>query len=141
MKIRELQQRIADALNGVETLVQGGCKALAEDALDIMHTIDAQLAQAGGVVLVVTTPNVRRDAGGEERGLAVGMTVKVNCIEIPATNREQPGHLTALDAAEIVAHALDGVTFGFAGIEQYADAHSGTVTAAVTFDISTILRS
>jgi len=61
MKIRELQQRIADALNGVETLVQGGCKALAEDALDIMHTVDAQLAQAGGVALVVTTPNVRRD--------------------------------------------------------------------------------
>ena len=34
MTIREIQKKIADALNGVEELVQGGCKALAEDAQD-----------------------------------------------------------------------------------------------------------
>ena len=28
----EIQQKIAGALNGVEALVQGGCKAFAEDA-------------------------------------------------------------------------------------------------------------
>ena len=38
MKIREFQQKIAEALNGVEELVQGGCKALAEDSLSIVNT-------------------------------------------------------------------------------------------------------
>jgi hypothetical protein len=36
MKIRELQQKIADALNGVEELIQGGCKAFAENSMTVM---------------------------------------------------------------------------------------------------------
>lgn len=52
MKIRELQKQIADALNGVEELVQGGCTALAEDSLAIQHELDKVLS-AGGVSLVV----------------------------------------------------------------------------------------
>ena len=36
MTIREIQKQIADALNGVEALVQGGCKAFAEDVKDVV---------------------------------------------------------------------------------------------------------
>ena len=35
MKIKDFQLKIAAALNTVEALVQGGCKALAEDLLTV----------------------------------------------------------------------------------------------------------
>ena len=35
MKIRELQDYVKDRLNAVEALVQGGCKAFAEDTRSV----------------------------------------------------------------------------------------------------------
>ena len=58
----------------------------------------------------------------------------IRCIELPALNRENPGHLTALDAAEQVAQALDGEQFNFAEIAQTSDQRTGTLTAEVIFN-------
>ena len=55
MTIREIQKQIADALNGVEALVQGGCRAFAEDAQDVLFEV-RQTLEAGNVCAVVATP-------------------------------------------------------------------------------------
>ena len=133
MKIREFQEKIVDALNGVEELVQGGCKALAEDTLSVMNDVKEQLQTAGGVAIVVTTPRLTRN-GCAAGAIPAGTRLAIRCIETPALNRENPGHLTALDAAEIVAHCLDGEQFNFAEIAQTSDQRTGTLTAEVTFN-------
>ena len=60
MKIKELQTKIADALNGVEALEQGGCKAFAEDTMDLGFEIGKCLND-GGVSVVVVTPRLQRN--------------------------------------------------------------------------------
>ena len=140
MKIKEIQKKIAAALNGVEALVQGGCKALAEDAKDVFFEVK-QALEAGSVCIVVVTPKVTRSASGTEDGIPVEMQIAVQCAERPDLNRATPGHLTALDAAEIVAHALDGEQFEFASIEQWADDRTRTVTATATFYFNPILTN
>ena len=133
MKIREFQQKIVDAINTVEELVQGGCKALAEDSLSIVNDVALQLQTNSGVAIVVTTPKMTRN------GCAAGVIpadtrLAIRCIEKPALNRKKTGHLTALDAAELVAQCLDGEQFNFAEIAQTSDQRTGTITAEVTFN-------
>ena len=138
MTIRQLQKNIADALNGVEALVQGGCRAFAEDSMNVVFEV-ARVLNEGGVTIVVVTPNVNRSGSGGGEGLPVEITLSIQCSEIPALNREATGHLTALDAAEIVAHELDGETLEFTGIQQTADERRKIITATVTFGLETIL--
>ena len=138
MTIREIQKKVADALNGVEGLVQGGCKAIAEDSNDVFFEV-RQALETGNVCIVVTTPKVTRSASGTEDGIPVEMQIAVQCAERPDLNRANADHLTALDAAEIVAHALDGEQFELASIEQWADDRTRTVTATATFGVNPIL--
>lgn len=139
MKIKELQQQVADLLNGEETLVQGGCTALAEDAASIAYNVEKALNQ-GGVALVVVTPRFTRAGDGGGPGIPVDATIAVQCVEKPQLNREIPGHLTALDAAEAVAFALDGDEVALESIEQTGDERTKTVTATATFNVSIILK-
>lgn len=138
MTIREIQKKIVDALNGVEELVQGGCTALAEDSQNVFFEVK-QALEDGNVCIVVVTPKVTRSASGTEDGIPVEMQIAVQCAERPDLNRTDADHLTALDAAEIVAHALDGEQFEFASIEQWADERKRTVTATATFGFNPIL--
>jgi len=138
MTIHEIQQKIAGALNGVEALVQGGCKALAEDTNSVFFEVK-QVLEAGNVCIVVVTPKVTRSASGCKDGIPMEMQIAVQCSERPDLNRATKGHLTALDAAEIVAHALDGKAFELASIEQWADDRTRTVTATATFAFNPIL--
>ena len=140
MTIREIQKKIADALNGVEALVQGGCTALAEDSQNVFFEVK-QTLEAGNVCIVVVTPKVTRSASGTEDGIPVEMQIAVQCAERPDLNRANADHLTALDAAEIVAHALDGEQFELASIEQWADERTRTVTATATFGFNPILTN
>lgn len=133
MKICEFQKKIVDAINTIEELVQGGCKALAEDTLSIVNDVALQLQTNSGVAIVVTTPKLTRN------GCAAGVIptdtrLAIRCIEKPALNRKKTGHLTALDAAEIVAQCLDGEQFNFAEIAQTSDQRTGTLTAEVVFN-------
>ena len=138
MKIKEIQQKIAKALNGVEALVQGGCKAFAEDSQSIFFDVKTAL-EAGNVCIVVVTPKASRSASGCDDGIPVEMQIAVQCSERPDLNRAAEGHLTALDAAEIVAHALDGDQFELESIEQWADERTRTVTATATFGLDVVL--
>lgn len=138
MTIKEIQKKIADHLNGVETLVQGGCKAFAEDALGLGFEL-ARALNEGCVTIVVVTPKVDRSGSGCPDGIPVEIALAIQCVEKPALNREAHGHLTALDAAELIAHELDGETLEFNGISQYADDKARTITATVTFGYDGIL--
>lgn len=135
MKIRELQQKIADALNGVEELVQGGCRAFAEDSMTVLNDIAQQLTSKAGVAICIVTPTVTKN-GEAAGGIAAEFAVAVQCSEKPELNRKQPGHMTALDAAEIVALSLDGEQFSFVDIRQTGDAATRTVTATANFNFS-----
>ena len=55
----------------------------------------------------------------------------IQCSEKPAAARVQPGVMTALDAAEIVMHALDGSQFC-----RQAGVLTATVTFATTIHLS-----
>ena len=138
MTIRDLQKKIADALRGVEALVQGGCKVFAEDMLTTQNDLSNAVATAGRIAVVVVTPRFERDASGCEGGLPAGCELRVACIEAPALRGRRNG-FTALDAAEAVAHALDSESIEWRSIEQTADERRGVVTATADFGISILL--
>ncbi len=139
MKIKELQQKIADALNGVEELVQGGCKAFAEDSMTVQNDIHQQLTSKGGVAICIVTPTVSK-SGERADGIAAEYALAVQCSEKPDLNRKKGStHMTALDAAEVVAASLDGDQFSFIDIRQTADAATRTVTATANFNFSGVI--
>ena len=132
MKIKDLQKFVAEELNGVVALLQGGCKAFAEDTMGLGFEI-AGCLNAGGVSVIVVTPRLQRNVDCA-RSIPMECTLAVQCSEKPALNREMPGHLTALDAAEIVGHALDGRQFCLVSIDQTADERTKTITATASFN-------
>ncbi len=138
MTIRDLQQKIADALNGVEELVQHGCKVFAEDMLTTQDALNNAVATAGRIAVVVVTPRFERDASGCADGFPAGCDLRVACIEAPSQRGRRNG-FTALDAAEVVAHTLDSESIEWRSIEQTADERRGVVTATAEFGISIIL--
>jgi len=140
MTIREIQNILAATLNADETLVQGGCRAFAEDSNSIIFDIEKALND-GGISMVVVTPDVTHAGSGTTEGVPVEMTIEIQCSERPALNREVPGHLTALDAAEAVVHILDGQVSEFSGIRQFADRQTRTVTATASFSLVTMLTN
>ena len=131
MKIKELQQAIVDALNGVEELIQGGCKAFAEDSREVYKESDQHI-QKGKIAVVVVTPDMQRN-GDTAGALPAETQLLIQCSEKPMAARVQPGVITALDAAEIVMHALDGSQFCWLSTRQTIDRQAGVLTATVTF--------
>ncbi len=132
MTIRELQNSIKDALNGVEELAQGGCRAFAEDTRTVYDESN-QFISEGGVAVVVVTPSLDRAGSGVDDGLPFEGEVVVRCVEKAALAAAAPDTLRALDAAEIVAHRLDGETLEWRSIRQTADQRGEVFTATVTF--------
>ena len=142
MKIRELQEYLKDRLNEVEALVQGGCKAFAEDTRTV-YDESAQFISEGGVAIVVVTPDFTRSGDGvEDGGLPVEGDVLVRCVEKPPVASSDQNTIRALDAAVIVAHELDGKVFQFKSVRQHvqrdADGND-VVTATATFGLATTL--
>ena len=140
MTIRDLQQKIADALNGVEELVQHGCKVFAEDMLTTQDALNNAVATAGRIAVVVVTPRFERDASGCADGFPAGCELRVACIEVPSLRGRRNG-FTALDAAEAVAHALDSDSIEWRSIDQTADERRGVVTATAEFGLTIILTN
>lgn len=121
MTLREIQLKIRDRLNADEALLQGRCKAFAEDALSAQLTPEPALhAGAGGVALVVRTPGASvAGALPASRGIPLAATLAVDCLEIPAVNRAQEPFVSAMGAAERAAHLLaDGRTVTFDRFES-----------------------
>ena len=140
MTIRDLQQKIADALNGVEELVQHGCKVFAEDMLTTQDALNNAVATAGRIAVVVVTPRFERDASGCADGFPAGCELRVACIEAPSQRGRRNG-FTALDAAEAVAHALDSDSIEWRSIDQTSDERRGVVTATAEFGLTIILTN
>ena len=138
MTIRDLQKQIADVLNGVEALMQHGCKVFAEDMLTTQDALNNAVATAGRIAVVVVTPRFERDASGCADGFPAGCGLRVACIEAP-TQRSKRNGFTALDAAEAVAHALDSGSIEWRSIDQSADERRGVVTATAEFGLTIIL--
>ena len=131
MTIKELQDSVAEALNGVEELVQGGCKAFAEDSRTVYNEADQWVAD-GKTALVVVTPDMERN-GDSADGIPAETQLLVQCSEKPALASKQPGVIRALDAAEIAMHALDGSKFCWLSTRQTFDIKSCVLTATATF--------
>ena len=131
MKIKELQEAIAKELNTLAELVQGGCKAFAEDSREVYKESD-QWAQKGKVAVVVVTPELQRN-GDTPGALPAETRLLIQCSEKPMAARAQSGVITALDAAEIVMHALDGSQFRWLSTRQTIDRQAGVLTATATF--------
>lgn len=135
MKIRELQEYVKCRLNKVEDLVQGGCKAFAEDTRSVYDESN-QWISGGKVALVVVTPDMTRNGSGSNPGeLPFDGDVVIRCVEM-APLASSSNAMRALDAAEIVGHALDGDQFEWRSIRQTADERTKTITATVTFSYS-----
>lgn len=119
MTLREIQLLIRDKLNACNALAQGRCRAFAEDALSAQLTPEPALhAGGGGLALVVRTPGAQL-SGAAASGLPVSSTLAVDCIEVPAVNRAQEPFVSAMGAAERVAHLLhDGRTVTFDRFES-----------------------
>ena len=133
MTILEFQEKVAERLNNVEELVKGGCKAICEDALDVTAAVREQLEQMGGVAIVVTTPRLDRN-GCAEGLIPCAASLDIRCVERPALNRESESHITALDAARLVARELDGALYNFRSIDQRVDEARGRLSATASFE-------
>ena len=131
MKIKEFQEAIAKELNTLDELVQGGCKAFAEDSREVYKESDQHI-QKGKIAVVVVTPDMQRN-GDTPGALPAETQLLIQCSEKPAAARVQPGVITALDAAEIVMLALDGSQFCWLSTRQTIDRQAGVLTATVTF--------
>ena len=131
MKIKEFQEAIAKELNALDELVQGGCKAFAEDSREVYKESDQHI-QKGKIAVVVVTPDMQRN-GDTPGALPAETQLLIQCSEKPMAARVQPGAITALDAAEIVMHALDGSQFCWLSTRQTIDRQAGVLTATVTF--------
>lgn len=138
MTVKELQTSVANALNGVEELVQGGCRAFAEDTRTVYAEADKWVA-CGKVALVVVTPDMTRN-GDAADGIPAETQLLVQCSEKPALASKQPGVIRALDAAEIAMHALDGSQFCWLSTRQTLDEKRGILTATATFATSVKLK-
>ena len=98
MKISELQEYVKCRLNKVEALVQGGCKAFAEDTRSVYDESN-QWISGGKVALVVVTPDMTRNASGEEPGeLPFDGDIVIRCVET-APIAASVNAMRALDAA------------------------------------------
>ena len=131
MKIKEFQEAIAKELNTLDELVQGGCKAFAEDSREVYKESDQHI-QKGKIAVVVVTPDMQRN-GDTPGALPAETQLLIQCSEKPTVARVQSGVITALDAAEIVMHALDGSQFCWLSTRQTIDRQTGVLTATVTF--------
>ena len=131
MKIKEFQEAIAKELNTLDELVQGGCKAFAEDSREVYKESDQHI-QKGKIAVVVVTPDMQRN-GDTPGALPAETQMLIQWSEKPMAARVQPGVITALDAAEIVMHALDGAQFCWLSTRQTIDRQAGVLTATVTF--------
>ena len=140
MNIREFQEYLVDRLNKVEALLQGGCKAFAEDTRSV-YDESSQFIREGGVAVVVVTPDLQRN-GCAADGIPMDTKLLVRCMELPPVAGNNPNTIRALDAAEIVGHALDGETIQFESIRQTQSQDregNSVITATATFNATSYL--
>lgn len=139
MKIHEIQEKITEALNGDETLIQGRCKAFAEDSLTVLNDVTQQLQLNKGVAIVVLTPKAT-GTGRTDDGIELDCRVSIKCMEIRALNEKAQSRMTSLQAAETIALGLDGKALSFVDIVESLDHQRGILANTVNFDCTITLN-
>ena len=140
MNIREFQEYLKDRLSKVEALVNGNCKAFAEDTREV-YDESSQFIREGGVAVVVVTPDLQRN-GCAKDGIPMDTKLLVRCMELPPIAGSNQNTIRALDAAEIVGHALDGEPIQFESIRQTQSQDregNSVITATATFNVTLYL--
>lgn len=140
MKIHEIQENITEALNGDETLIQGRCKAFAEDSLTVLNDVTQQLQLNKGVAVVVLTPKATGAGRTADGGIKLDCRVSIKCMEIRALNEKAQSRMTALQAAETIALGLDGEALSFVDIVESLDHQRGILANTVNFDCTITLN-
>lgn len=136
----DLQDDVCEVLNADEYLAQGGCKAFAEDKANVFAEVEMQLDSLGAVAITVMTPVGKAQGSRKESGIPLEIpALVIQCQEAPALNREVPGHITALQAAQHIALVLDQPAFRFVDFIQGGDAEKEVVTVQVVFRTSITL--
>lgn len=136
----EMQDDIATALNHDEWLVQGGCEAYAEDKSDTLQKLGIKLQETGGVAITILTPVGKAQGSRNVNGIPMELpAVVVQCQEVPVHNREVPGNITALQAAQHIAFVLDQPSIRFIEFGQGGDSDTEVVTVQVIFRSSITL--
>jgi len=127
------QKEIADALNGDPWFIERRCAAIAEDEGDTNTAIDTKITQDRGIAMTVRTP------GGKFLGDEGADTVRISAdplqiliSEIPAINRLEPGHTTALGCLARLIHALRDDGWGFIGYRKH-DLPGGEIGVTADF--------
>lgn len=103
MKLLKIQERVADALKGIDALQ--GVPVVVEDKGDVKARLDAAVAQAKRCLLV-QTPGLRVTSAASKVMVGIA-TVVVQAIEKLAVGRGDGAHHTAQDMAEIAAWELN----------------------------------
>jgi hypothetical protein len=85
MKIKEFQEAIAKELNTLDELVQGGCKAFAEDSREVYKESDQHI-QKGKIAVVVVTPDMQRN-GDTPGALPAETQLLIQCSGASAVGR------------------------------------------------------
>lgn len=140
MKICEFQEYLVDRLNKVKALMQGNCKAFAEDTRTV-YDESSQCIRNGNVAVVVVTPDLQRN-GCAKDGVPMDTKLMIRCMELPPVAGENPNTIRALDAAEIVGHALDSETIQWESVRQTQSQDregNSVITATATFNTTIYL--
>ena len=140
MNICEFQEHLVDRLNKVEALMQGNCKAFAEDTRTV-YDESSQWIRNGNVAVVVVTPDLQRN-GCASDGIPMDTKLLIRCMELPPVAAENPNAIRALDAAEIVGHAIDSETIQWESVRQTQSQDregNSVITATATFNTTIYL--
>lgn len=142
MTLLDFQKLFVTALNGDGQLIEGGCKAVAEDSLDISADLNKQLLTLKGIALVVMTPSVKPLGSISGGFIPVQIPeLTISCVERPALNRSRAGAMTALSAAQRVIALLSSQSVCFMGLAQTGDETTGSLAANVIFSTTTMLTT
>lgn len=141
-----IQSAVLDLLrsSSCARLAEAGFECLAENKGDIAAAVDAAVARVGACAMVAT-PSFKSESEAS-RAIVGTADVIVQVFETPAVNRSRAGFLTALDAAELVAAALNLAqaealgTLVFRSVDSAA-VNDATILYNVRFTVKTAIST
>ena len=121
MTIRELQEKVRDALNGVEELVKGGCKAFAED---VRATYDESEPWISAGKVAVVGVGMKTHAGLAAKFFNALSDAGINVLMI-STSEIRIAALVPLDQLDDAVRALH-TAYGLDADQVEAVVYGGT---------------
>lgn len=141
-----IQSAVLDLLRSPSCarLAEAGFECLAENKGDIAAAVEAAVARSGACAMVAT-PSFKSESEAS-RSIVGTADVIVQVFETPAVNRARAGFVTALDAAELVAAALNLAqaeawgTLVFRSVDSAA-VNDSTILYNVRFTVKTAIST